>query len=535
MSYVPADVSRPVLELTAADVLARAAAAAPERTALVEVAPPGESPTGADRTGRTWTYAQLYADASHAAAWLGARFSPGEHVAAWAPNVPEWVVLQYGASLAGLVLVTANPALRDGELEYLLRHSGAAGVFCVGSFRGVDLAATIERIRGRLPDLREVITFTHWIEHVRGSAPRQLPRVAAEDPAQIQYTSGTTGFPKGAVLSHRGLVTNAGFVAARAGFPGGGVWATALPLFHAAGCGLSVLGTALARGTLVLAQVFEPGLVLGAIQDRRAYLFAGVPAMYAELLAHPEFGSYDLSALRIVMSGGDAVPPGLVEAAERRFGARFSTMYGQAELSPILTQTSPDDSDDDRRHTVGRPLWQAEVKIADPSGAVVAAGRPGEICARGYQVMLAYHDLPGETAAAIDAGGWLHTGDEGVLDERGYLRVTGRLRDMIIRGGENIDPLEVEAALTRHPGVAAAAVLGMPDVDWGEQVTAVITPADTPPSAAELHEHVRGLLAPHKTPRRWYLAPAVPASALGKVQRHLLRRRIAAGELPELS
>jgi acyl-CoA synthetase (AMP-forming)/AMP-acid ligase II len=284
----------------------------------------------------------------------------------------------------------------------------------------------------------------------------------------------------------------------------------------------------------VLAQSFQPDLVLGAIQDRRACLFAGVPAMFASLLAHPGFDSYDLSACKIVMSGGDTVPPALIETAERRFGARFSTVYGQTELSPILTQTSPDDSDEDKRDTVGRPLWQAEVKIADPSGAVVAAGRRGEICARGYQVMLAYHDLPVETAAAIDADGWLHTGDEGVMDERGYVRVTGRLRDMIIRGGENIYPLEIEAALTRHPGVAAAAVLGMPDADWGEQVAAVITPAAAPPSAAELHDHLRELLAPHKTPRRWYLAQAIPANAMGKVQKFLLRRRIAAGELPEL-
>jgi acyl-CoA synthetase (AMP-forming)/AMP-acid ligase II len=234
------------------------------------------------------------------------------------------------------------------------------------------------------------------------------------------------------------------------------------------------------------------------------------------------------------MSGGDAVPPALVEAAERRFGARFSTVYGQTELSPILTQTSPDDTDEDKRHTVGRPLWQTEVKIADPSGAVVPVGRPGEICARGYQLMLNYHDLPEETAATIDADGWLHTGDEGTMDERGYLRVTGRLRDMIIRGGENIYPREIESALAEHPGVTAAAVLGVPDVDWGEQVAAVITPAETPPSAAELRDHVRKLLAPHKTPRHWYLAQTIPANAMGKVQKFLLRRRITAGELPEL-
>jgi acyl-CoA synthetase (AMP-forming)/AMP-acid ligase II len=534
-SHWPADTSRPVLELTAGDVLRRAAAAAPAQAALVEAAPTGGSLTGAERTDRTWTYAELLADAEHAAAWLGTRFSPGEHVAVWAPNVPEWIVLQYGASLAGLVLVTANPALRETELEYLLRQSRAAGLFFVEAFRGTDMAATARRVADRLPALREVISLTGWDERIRGTAPRQLPRVAPGDPAQIQYTSGTTGVPKGALLHHRGLVTNAGFVADRAGFARGGVWVSALPLFHTAGCGLAVLGTALAAGTLVLAQSFQPDLVLTAIQDRRATLFGGVPAMIAGLLAHPEFGSYDLSACDIVMSGGDAVPPPLIDAAERGFGAKFSTVYGQTELSPILAQTSPDDSPEDKRATTGRPLWQTEVKIADPvSGTVLPIGQAGEIRARGYQLMLEYHDMPEQTAATIDADGWLHTGDLGTMDERGYLRVTGRLKDMIIRGGENIYPREIEAALARHPGVAAAAVVGVPDPGWGEQVAAVITPAASPPTADELHTHLRALLAPHKTPRHWYVTDTIPANAMGKVQKYLLRRRIADGTLPEL-
>jgi acyl-CoA synthetase (AMP-forming)/AMP-acid ligase II len=534
-SYWPADVSLPVLELTPGDVLRGAAAAVPGRVALAEVAPPGGSLSGVDRTDRTWTYAELLADAEHAAAWLGTRFSPGEHVAVWAPNIPEWIVLQYGASLAGMVLVTANPALREEELEYVLRQSRSAGVFYVDSFRGTDMAAMIGRISARLPMLRETVRFAGWGEQIRGTAPRQLPRVAPGDPAQIQYTSGTTGFPKGALLHHRGLVTNAGFVAARAGFPRGGVWATALPLFHTAGCGLSVLGTALAQGTLVLAQFFQPDLVLRAIQDWRAGLFGGVPAMYAGLLAHPGFDSYDLSSCTIVMSGGDAVPAPLIDEAERRFGARFSTVYGQTELSPIVVQTSPGDLPGDKRATAGRPLWHAEVKIIDSStGAVLPVGEAGEICARGYQLMLEYYDMPEATAAVLDADGWLHTGDLGVMDERGYLRVTGRLKDMIIRGGENIYPREIEAALTRHPGVAAAAVVGVPDPGWGEQVAAVITPAAVPPTAAELHTHVRALLAPHKTPRHWYRADAIPANVMGKTQKFILQRRIADGELPQL-
>ena len=533
-SYWPADVSLPVLDLTAGDVLRRAARDAPGRVALAEVAPPGGSLSGADRTDRTWTYAELLADAERAAAWLGTRFSPGEHVAVWAPNIPEWVVLQYGASLAGLVLVTANPALREAELEYVLRQSRSAGVFYVGSFRGTDMAATIDRIAARLPELRETVSFTGWADQIRAIAPRQLPAVSAGDPAQIQYTSGTTGFPKGALLHHRGLVANAGFVSARAGFQRGGVWASALPLFHTAGCGLSVLGTALAQGTLVLAQFFAPEMVLRSIQDWRAGLFSGVPAMFAGLLAHPDFDAYDLSACGIVMSGGDAVPPALIDESERRFGACFSTVYGQTELSPILAQTSPGDLPADKRNTTGRPLWHAEVKIVDTSGAVLPVGEAGEICARGYQLMLEYHDMPEATAVTVDADGWLHTGDLGVMDERGYLRITGRLKDMIIRGGENIYPSEIEAALTRHPGVAAAAVVGVPDPGWGEQVAAVITPAARPPTAAELHQHLRALLAPHKTPRRWYVADNIPANAMGKTQKFILQRRIADGDLPEL-
>lgn len=534
-SYWPADTSRPVLELTAGDVLRRAAEAVPARAALIEAAPPGDALTGADRTDRVWTYAELLVDAEHAAAWLGSRFSPGEHVAVWAPNVPEWVVLQYGASLAGLVLVTANPALREAELEYLLRQSGSVGVFYVDSFDGTDMAAVVDRVRAGLPELREAVSLTRWVEHIGGTARRQLPRVAAEDPAQIQYTSGTMGFPKGALLHHRGLVTNAAFAAARAGVPDGAVWVTALPLFHAGGCGLSVLGAASARGTLVLAQLFHPDLVMAALHDWRAGLFAGVPAMYAALLANPEFDAYDRKGCAILLSAGDAMPAALAEEAERRFGARLSTVYGQTELGSVVAQTGPSDAEEDRRETSGRPLWQAEVKIVDPSGVVVPVGRDGEICVRGYQVMSEYFGMPEATALTVGPDGWLHTGDVGVLDGRGFLRVTGRLKDVIVRGGENIDPAEVEAALARHPGVAAAAVVGVPDPEWGEQVAAVIIPDGPAPSAEALREYVGGLLAPYKTPGHWYVADPLPVNAMGKVQKFLLRRAITDGGLPELS
>ncbi|MEV6587121.1 class I adenylate-forming enzyme family protein [Streptomyces acidicola] len=536
LSHWPTDTSRPVLDLTAGDVLRQAAAAVPDRVALAEVAPSGASLSGADRTGRTWTYARLLTDAERAASWLAARFAPGEHIAVWAPNLPEWVVLQYGAALAGLVLVTVNPALREAELQHVLSQSRASGLLLTDSFRGVDMAATADRLRPRLPVLREQISFTGWLDEVRRTPPGPLPPVDTGAPAQIQYTSGTTGVPKGALLHHRGLVTNAAFVAARARFPEGGVWASALPLFHTAGCGLTVLGTALNRGTLVLQQLFDPQLALDALQNWRATLFAGVPVMHAALLAHPGFDSYDLQACEVLVSGGDVVSPALIEEAERRFGARFSTVYGQTELSPVIAQTSPDDSAHDRRYTTGRPLWQVEVKVVAPGGTdIVPPGEPGEICARGYQVMLGYHDLPDATARTVDPDGWLHTGDLGSMDERGFVTITGRLKDLIIRGGENIYPAEIETALAAHPLVRQAVVLGIPDPEWGEQIAAVVRPADPgrPPTAAELHDHMRTALAPHKTPRHWYVADDIPVNAMGKTQKFVLLQRIIDGDLIE--
>ena len=539
-AYWAPDLEVPISEITAGELLRRAAEEAPDKLALVEVAPPGPHLIdGVMSPDRAWTYAELLAEAEATAQWLLARFRPGEHVAVWAPNLPEWVILQYGAALAGLVLVTANPALRPAELEYLLRQSKAVGVAYVDAFRGTDMAAVVQDVQARLPHLRTLIRFTAWEREVRAApAPRvPLPSVAPAEPAQLQYTSGTTGFPKGALLSHTALITNASFVHRRAQFPQGGIWATALPLFHTAGCGMSVLGTAASRGTLVLAQLFEPTLVLEALQKWGADLFAAVPAMHYALLANPRFDSYDLSSVKVVASGGDAVPPALVEEAERRYGARFSTVYGQTELSPIIAQTSPDDSRDDKAETVGRPLWQVEVKIADPKGgAVLETGQEGEICARGYQVMSGYFDMAEATRATIDAEGWLHTGDLGAMDDRGYLKVTGRLKDMIIRGGENIYPREIEAALLAHPGVAAAAVLGVPDPAMGERVVAAIKPADpgNPPGSEDLAGFLGESLAHFKIPKSWYLADALPANAMGKVQKFLIREQISAGALPEL-
>lgn len=531
-SYLPADTAQPILDHTAGTLLRASADDAGDRTALIAVAP-GEAP-------RTWTYQELLDDSERAAQWLLARFEPGEHLAIWAPNVPEWVILQYGAALAGLVVVTANPALRPGELEYVLDQSEAVGIAYVDSFRGTDMAAAIEEVLPQLPRIRERIRFADWLADVRADpplSPRDLPAVAPTAPAQVQYTSGTTGAPKGALLHHRGLITNAWHVHRRAQVPPGATWATALPLFHTAGCGLAVLGTAANRGTLVLCQLFDPELVLDALERHRADVFGGVPAMYVAMLAHPAFASADLSSVALTLSGGDGVPPDLVTQVEETFDARFSIVYGQTELSPIVAQTGPEDHAPDRASSVGRPLWHVETKIADPAtGEPVPLGTVGEICARGYQIMLGYWRMPEQTAATVDGGGWLHTGDLGTMDERGYLRVTGRLKDMIIRGGENIYPREIEAVLHRHPGVAGAAVVGLPDADWGEIVAAVVQPQDpeNPPAASELRALVREHLAPAKTPVVWHSADALPANAMGKLQKFKLVDGVRNGTVASL-
>lgn len=539
LAHLPADTSRSVLDLTTGDLLRQAAADSPGQVALIEVAPPdAPSLTGADRTDRTWTYRQLLEEAQQCAHWLLTQFVPGERITVWAPNVPEWTILQYGAALAGLVLVTANPALRAAELRYVLEQSRSAGLFHTAAFRGTDMTAVAREASTGLPDLRTTTCFTDWSATVRAHGETgSLPEVRPGDAAQIQYTSGTTGFPKGALLHHRGLVTNARFMIDRTQLPHAGVMVSAMPLFHTAGCAMGVLGSAHQRATYVLCQLFDPALVLTTAERHRADLLCGVPTMLIAMLGHPGFDGFDLSRLSLVLSGGSPVPPELVRRVEERFGARFTAVYGQTELSPVVTQTSPDDSPEDKATTAGRPLPQLELAIKAPADdRIVSTGQQGEICVRGYQTMLGYFGMPERTAETIDAEGWLHTGDLGVLDERGYLTVTGRLKDMIIRGGENIYASEIEKVLFTHPGVRDVTVLGLPDPTWGEVVAAVLVPSKPGrlPPIAELHGLCRAELAPHKTPTRWFLAAELPLTGSGKIQKFRLRDQVEAAELTEL-
>lgn len=526
-SYWPADTSRAVLEITEGQALRQAARQQPQRLALVEKMPSGwPSLTGAEQTERRWTYARLLEDAEACARWLLRRYQSGQRICLWAPNVPEWVILQYGASLAGMVLVTANPALRTQELTYVLQQSSASALFHVNEFRGSDMAAMAAAAAEEVEGV-DVISLSGWLAQVREEAADNqaaLPEVDPRAAAQIQYTSGTTGNPKGAMLHHMGLVTNASFVAARAQ-QASEVYISPMPLFHTAGSVMSVLGCVTTLSTLVLIVAFDPDLVLRAIAEERGTRIGGVPTMLLAMLELQKQKNYDLSSLKLAMSGGAPVPVALTERVRSELGCDLVTVYGQTELSPIVCQTAPEDSAQDKAQTAGRPLWQVEVRIAGPDGEVLPIGEEGEIQARGYQSMLRYFGQPEATAQTLLADGWLRTGDLGTMDERGFCKVTGRLKDMIIRGGENIYPVQVEGILMKHPSVSDVAVFGQPDALWGEQVAAAVRfkPDATPCSSEELRQFCRQHIAPHKAPETWFVCDAFPLTGSGKVQKFRLK------------
>jgi fatty-acyl-CoA synthase len=520
--WPPAD-GPPLRRLSVGEALRDAVRAAPSVIALVEGA--------ADPAARRrWTYRELLAEAERTAAALLARFVPGERVAIWANNLPEWVLLEYGAALAGITIVTVNPALRVGELRHVLANSGAQGLFMLPGYRGTDMQATLAGIRDELPQLREVLLLTEWDEFLASGRPgTALPGAGPDDPAQIQYTSGTTGTPKGAVLRHGGITDNAALYAQRAGMQPGDITVNPMPLFHTAGCVMSVLGTLSVRGTLVLPPAFDPALQLRLLEQERGTSMIGVPTMLIAMLDAAEFRSADLSSLRCVVSGGAVVPAELVRRVERETPAQVSIVFAQTEASPVITQTSPDDTADDRAETLGRPLPHTAVRIVDPAtGQTLPVGQTGELLTRGYGVMIGYYDDPAATAAAIDSGGWLHTGDLAKMDECGYFLIDGRLKEMIIRGGENIYPREIEAVLFGHPDVADAAVVGVPDEHWGEQVAAFVRPAaGHTPDPAALFAYVRDRLAPFKAPRYWAVLDQFPLTGSAKVQKFRLRTEFA--------
>jgi acyl-CoA synthetase (AMP-forming)/AMP-acid ligase II len=526
-SYWPAEPGE-VRDVTVCDTLRHAAATVPDRLALVDCVVDAAA-------RRQWNWAEFLADAERAARALLSRFAPGDRIAVWAPNSANWIVLQQGVALAGMVLVALNPAYRAREMEFVLRQSGATALFCVDSFRGFEMRALAERLRTGLPQLREVISFAQWDEFLTGADPDQaLPDVAPTDLVQIQYTSGTTGFPKGAMLHHKGLVNEATFVAERAGFGDGAVYVNAMPMYHIGGGAVTSFGAWAKRGTFVVLPGFDPAHVLEAFETYRGTHSLLVPTMLIAMLDHPDRARRDLSSIQTVLSGAAAVPASLVRRTTEQLGCRFSILFGQTETHGVISQTRITDAPDDQATTVGQPLPQLEVKIADPAtGDPLPVGEPGEICCRGYQNMLGYYGQRDETAATIDDDGWLHMGDIGVMDGRGYLAITGRVKDMIIRGGMNLYPAEIEGALTDHPAIQTAAVIGVPDEEWGEQVGAVLQIRDghERPPVAELTSFLRERIAPHKTPVFWAFRDELPLTPSGKIQKFVLRQDLVAGAL----
>jgi len=566
-AYWPAVAAGGIRETTIGSVLRYAAVRAPGKTALIDGNP--------DRPGRQWTYARLLADAERAARALLTRFAPGERVAVWAPNSPEWVILEFAAALAGLTLVPVNPAYRGEELAHVLGDSAADGLFLAGPARdgpspagpvpagpfpagpfpaGTAQRAVLDELRGELPALRHVLSLAEWDRFAAaGDTPaalrRPLPDVTPLGTAMILYTSGTTGNPKGAVLTHRGLTNNARLAFEAGGIGPGDVEINPMPLFHVGGSVLFTLGPVQVTATQVLMSRFSPAVELELIEAHRVTLLCGVPTMLLALLGHPDLARRDVSSLRRVLTGGAVSPPALARQVEDALGVTYMIGFAQTEAGCVISLGTAADQADDRAETMGRPLPHAEARIASlRTGETARCGEVGEICARGYLVMRGYLNAPEATAAAVDADGWLHTGDLGSMDERGYLRIAGRLKEMIIRGGENIYPREIEEVLIAHPAVADASVLGVPDDYYGEVVGAAIrirpATASSPGGAsphgddgdasdlsgdrliAELAAYCRGRLAPEKVPARWLITDAFPMTPSGKIRKDDLRAQL---------
>lgn len=528
-AYWPAVRDTELVETTVGALLRDRAAAHGEHVALVGV----RHDTGA--TERL-TYAELFDEASRVAAALSALTPAGGLVALWAPNVIEWPIIQYGAALAGMVLVALNPVLRDEELEYALSHSRAALLLHAEASRDYPMGEVARRVCARLPQLRRISLSESTTWRAAAAEPVSVPG----DPdavAMLQYTSGTTGKPKGVALTHRALVNVARLTMEALQVPPAAVALNPLPMFHTAGCVIATLGPLWVGGTVVLAEKFVPQVVLDQLRSEAAEVLFYVPTILAALLEQQRGSAEPAPRLRIIMGGASEVSPTLIDGAAEVFGAEVFNLYGQTELAPVLTLTRPEDSRDDRLNTVGRPLPHVDCKIIDPdTQEVLPVGAEGEICARGYQQFVEYLHDPQATARALDRDGFVRTGDLGRMDERGFVTVTGRLKELIIRGGENIAPVAVEGALSKVDPEIDVVVLGLPDEKFGEIVAAVLCAGGGVDQAAKdrFLSHARDRLAAHTVPARWFAARDLPVTPTGKVQRFVLRDAILRNEIPEL-
>ena len=533
-SYTSGTSTVPLLGDTIGANLDRTAARVGDHEALVECA-----------TGRRWTYPQLVDDVDAFALGLHALgIEKGERVGIWAPNCAEWVFVQYGTAKLGVVLVNINPAYRTHELSYVLKQAGISVLVAAPAFKTSDYRAMVAEVGGDCPDLREVLFLGDpaWdrLMDTGRAADRALlaereTQLSADDPVNIQYTSGTTGFPKGATLTHHNLLNNGFFVGEGCSYTEADRVCIPVPYYHCFGMGMGNLGCTSHGSTMVIpAPGFDPALTLQAVQDERCTSLYGVPTMFIAELALPDFASYDLSSLRTGIMAGSPCPVEVMKRVVDEMGmAEVTICYGMTETSPVSTQTGADDDLDRRTSTVGRTHPHLESKVVDPeTGLTVPRGTTGELCTRGYSVMLGYWDEPQKTADVLDPARWMHTGDLAVMDAEGYLNIVGRIKDMVIRGGENVYPREIEEFLYSHPDIADVQVIGVPDQKYGEELMAWVQlrPGAEEMTAATLKEFCTGKLAHFKVPRYVKVVESFPMTVTGKV-RKVEMRQVSSAEL----
>ncbi|HEX7103644.1 MAG TPA: AMP-binding protein [Nitrolancea sp.] len=482
------------------------------------------------------TYREFWEQTGLAARGLMARgIQPGDRVGIWAPNRYEWVIIQYATARMGAILVNINPAYKSTELEYALKQSGVSLLMLASRYRTTDYVAMAEEVRGQLPDLAQTLVLDdEWealLEAGQSVPPEALTereaRLQFDDPINIQYTSGTTGFPKGATLSHHNILNNGFFIGELLSYSERDRVCIPVPFYHCFGMVLGNLACTTHGSCMVIPdEGYDPVTVLETVQAERCTSLYGVPTMFIGELDHPRFSEFDLATLRTGIMAGSPCPIEVMKKVQSTMHmTEVAICYGMTETSPVSTQSAVDDPLDKRVETVGRVHPHLEVKIIDAEGRIVPRGEPGELCTRGYSVMLGYWNNPAATSEAIDAARWMHTGDLATMDDDGYVNIVGRIKDMIIRGGENVYPREVEEFLYTHPAVADVQVIGVPSERYGEEVMAWVRLREgAVVSEDELTGFCRGKIATYKIPRYWKFVDGFPMTVTGKIQKFIMRQ-----------
>jgi fatty-acyl-CoA synthase len=522
LSYASGVSDVPLLGETIGENLERTVARFGDREVLVDVA-----------AGTRWTYTEFDAAVNRVALGLLARgIAKGERVGIWAPNCAEWVIVQYATAKIGAILVNVNPAYRTHELAYVVRQSGLRLLISAVSFKTSDYRGMISEIG--FPDVVYLGT-DGWTDLASTDGPasdlaERAATLAFDDPINIQYTSGTTGFPKGATLSHHNILNNGFFVGELVGYTEQDRVCLPVPLYHCFGMVMGNLGATSHGACIVLpAPGFDPAATLRAVGQEKITSLYGVPTMFIAELGLPDFATYDLSTLRTGIMAGSPCPVEVMKRVVAEMNmTEVAICYGMTETSPVSTMTRRDDGLARRTETVGRVLPHLESKVVDPAtGLVQPYGEPGELCTRGYSVMLGYWDQREATAEAIDAARWMHTGDLATMDADGYVNIVGRIKDLVIRGGENVYPREVEEFLYAHPDIADVQVIGVPDARYGEELMAwvVLRPGASPLTAEAVREFCAGKLAHYKIPRYVHVVDGFPMTVTGKVRKVEMRER----------